>query len=44
MPTPLDRGRVSQCLEAFDLTKQVQPIFADEAAEIVVVTVYTYFF
>ena len=25
-------------------TKQVQPIFADEAAEIVVVTVYTYFF
>jgi hypothetical protein len=28
----------------FYATKQVRPVFVDEAAEIVVVTVYTYYF
>jgi hypothetical protein len=28
----------------FYSTKQVRPVFVDEAAEIVVVTVYTYYF
>jgi len=29
---------------SFYATKQVRPVFVDEAAEIVVVTVYTYYF
>lgn len=50
---PADRGRFAcrknfpYCLEwnrkIYD-TKQVRPIFVDEPDEIVVVTVYTYFF
>jgi hypothetical protein len=50
---PADAGRM-QCRKDFPFaaewnrkfyaTKQVRPIFVEEPAEIVVVTVYTYFF
>ena len=50
---PADRGRLA-CRKNFPYhdewngkvyeTKQVRPIFVDEADEIVVVTVYSYFF
>ena len=50
---PLGRGRL-ECHfefvfndvwnEKYYATKQVRPIFADEAAEIVIITVYSYYY